>query len=88
MISWSQGKLAITQAQLKLLLLAAFFLFMNNLFFIIGDKFLNSVNAAAFTPSQVVWTLLISLLLKLEKFSWNKIIGILFSTSGAVWMTF
>ena len=63
-----------------------FFLFMNQMCFIVGEKLSSAVIGSAWQPSQAIFTVALSLILCMEKPTLLKIGGILLASAGAVVM--
>lgn len=70
----------------RFLLLGSTGVFANQLLFILGLQYTSSTQAAIMQPCIPVFTTAFTLILRLEKFSVLKVIGILFSAAGAVVM--
>lgn len=68
----------------RFLLLGVTGVYLNQLLFILGLEFTSSVQAAIMQPCIPVFTTALTLILRTEKFSVLKVIGILFSAAGAV----
>ena len=79
---WLRPKLADT----GIFLACGIFIFTNQACFIVGDKLAGAVIGSAWQPTQPVFTLLISILLRWEKFTIGKGAGILISFGGAAFM--
>jgi len=65
---------------------AAFFVSGNQCCGILAMKLSTPVTVAAWQPTQAVWTALISYVLGLEACSWKKVVGMLISISGAMFI--
>eukprot|EP00026_Physarum_polycephalum_P009833 Phypoly_transcript_09970.p1 GENE.Phypoly_transcript_09970~~Phypoly_transcript_09970.p1 ORF type:complete len:386 (-),score=58.41 Phypoly_transcript_09970:190-1347(-) len=68
----------------RFLLLGVTGVYLNQLLFILGLKYTSSTQAAIMQPCIPVFTTALTLILRTEKFSILKVVGILFSAAGAV----
>lgn len=62
------------------------FLFANQLCFIVGEKLSSAVIGSAWQPSQAIFTVVLTIILCMEKPTVLKIVGILVACGGAVFM--
>jgi len=62
------------------------FLFLNQLCFIVGEKLSSAVIGSAWQPSQAIFTVILTLILCMEKATVLKIGGVLVACGGAVFM--
>ena len=62
------------------------FLFANQLCFIVGEKLSSAVIGSAWQPSQAIFTVILTIILCMEKPTVLKIVGILVACGGAVFM--
>jgi drug/metabolite transporter (DMT)-like permease len=62
------------------------FLFANQLCYIVGEKLSNAVIGSAWQPSQAIFTVMLTIILCMEKATVLKIVGVLVACGGAVFM--
>ena len=68
--------------------ICGFFIFINQLFFILGEKLANATIGSAWQPTQPIMTATVAVLLGWEKPTAFKVIGILVAGGGAAFMVF
>ena len=81
------GRIRVQRNEVPLLILAAFFLFCGQLFFLTGIKMANPVVASAWQPSSPIFVLLIAVSFGWETCSSWKTAGILAAMAGGLLMT-
>jgi len=81
-----EGLILPRRGDVSLFLILGLCIFGNQALFIIGDKLSGPILASAWQPSQPVFTLVISLALRWEKFTLGKVLGICASFAGGAFM--
>eukprot|EP00933_Yihiella_yeosuensis_P017538 TRINITY_DN14621_c0_g1_i1.p1 TRINITY_DN14621_c0_g1~~TRINITY_DN14621_c0_g1_i1.p1 ORF type:complete len:415 (+),score=46.82 TRINITY_DN14621_c0_g1_i1:114-1358(+) len=84
----SQAYRLTRNSQLLLRFMPGFFIFLDQLCSLTGVMLADPVSAAAWQPSQVVFTMMISIVLGMEAASIGKILGAVFTIGGSLVLVF
>jgi len=83
---WMTKTILPRKEDLLRLILCGLCIFINQFGYIVGLKLSDPVSAAAWQPSQPIWTVLIVCLIGMEDWSVRKVLGVVLSVAGAVFM--